>query len=149
MIVRETKDVSEIKAILCSPIIYDTISDDNSGPIDEFEPELLEHSYIAGYVDGEIIGLMVYHQHEEQNLCHVQVLKTHRAKHARKFGEASLVFKPDGPLYAIIPSCYENVLSFADMFNFRPIDKRQGTYIKGGIAYDDIILKHEERSWDS
>lgn len=144
MIVRPTDSLADIKAVLCDSDIYDTISDDSSGPSCDFQPELAGHSYIAGYVDGKIIGLMVYHRHQHQNLCHVQVLKTHRAKHARRFGEASLVFKPDGPLYAIIPSCYENVLAFADMFNFRPIDKRQGTYIKGGIAHDDVILRLEE-----
>ena len=64
MIVKKTTDLTDIKAILCDPFIYDTITDDNSPLAEDFEPPVNDdYLYIGGYVDGQIIALMVYHKY--------------------------------------------------------------------------------------
>lgn len=149
MIVKETRDVGEIRSILCDPAIYDTITADGDIEAGEFEPPLDGHRYLGGYIDGQIFGLMVYHKNEDINYCHVQVLKSHRADHAREFGYRVLAEREKGDLYAIIPECYENVLSFAESFGFEVIAAKQGSYQKGGQTFDDYVLRLREVTWDS
>ena len=141
MILKETTDLNEIKAVLCDPTIYDTITDDNSGLIEEFDPPLEDHVYVGGYVKGEIIALMVYHKYLDGNKCHVQVLPEFRKEYAIKFGEQSLLFRGTLPLYAVIPDLYKNVLDFSFLFGFKVIDKTENTYVKNGKSYNDNILR--------
>jgi len=141
MIVKETTDLDEIKAVLCDPAIYDTITDDNSGLIEDFKPTLEDHLYVGGYVNGEIVALMVYHKYLDGNKCHVQVLPEFRKEYALKFGEQSLLFRGTLPLYAVIPDLYKNVLEFSFLFGFKTIDKTENTYVKNGKSYNDNILR--------
>ena len=141
MILKETTDLNEIKAVLCDPAIYDTITDDNSGLVEDFEPPLEDHAYVGGYVKGEIIALMVYHKYLDGNKCHVQVLPEFRKEYAIKFGEQSLLFRGTLPLYAVIPDLYKNVLDFSFLFGFKVIDVTENTYVKNGKSYNDNILR--------
>ena len=143
MIVKETTDIDDIKAILCNPAIYDTITEDNSPLAEDFTPVFEDHLYIGGYVKGEIIALMVYHKHLDGNKCHVQVLPEFRKEYALKFGEQSLLFRGTLPLYAVIPDLYKNVLEFALHFGFKVIDKKLNSYVKNSKSYNDNILRFE------
>lgn len=148
MIVKETKDLDEIKAVLCNPSIYDTITDDNSPLIDDFEPPVNEeYKYIAGYVDNEIIGVTVYHKYLDGNKVHFQVLPEHRKEHAIKFGEQAIKFKGTLPLYAEIPDLYQNVLNFAFINGFKVVEVKENDYTKNGETYNVNILRFEQ--WDS
>lgn len=143
MIVKETTNADDIKAILCNPAIYDTITEDNSPLAEEFTPTFDDHLYVGGYVKGEIIALMVYHKYLDGNKCHVQVLPEFRKEYALEFGEQSLLFRGTLPLYAVIPDLYKNVLDFALHFGFSVIDKKAMSYIKNGKSYNDNILRFE------
>jgi len=143
MILKETTNIDDIKAVLCNPAIYDTISDDNSPLIDEFEPPLENYLYVGGYVNGEIIALMVYHKYLDGNKCHVQVLPEFRKEYALEFGEQSLLFRGTLPLYAVIPDLYKNVLEFAFNFGFKVIDTKVDSYVKNNKSYNDNILRFE------
>lgn len=144
MIIKKTANIDDIKAVLCHTDIYDTISGDNCPLIDEFEPPVTEdYLYIGGYVNNKIVALMVYHKYLDGNECHVQVLPEYRKKHAKEFGEKSLKFKGDLPLYAEIPALYENVLSFALMNNFEVINTLKGSYTKNGKPYDTKVLRYK------
>ena len=144
MIVKETTNIDDIKAILCNAAIYDTIGSDNAPLIEDFEPPLNNHYlYVGGYVKGEIISLMVYHKYLDGLECHVQVLPEHRKEHAINFGEQSLLFRGNSPLYAEIPSLYKNVLDYALMNNFEVIDVRESDYIKRGKTYNVNVLKYK------
>ena len=143
MIVKETTNIDDIKAVLCNPAIYDTISDDNDPALEDFEPPLTdEYLYVGGYVKGEIIAVMVYHKYLDGNECHVQVLPEFRKKYAIEFGEQSLRFSGTRPLYAEIPDLYQNVLSFAKMNNFEVISVKDDGYIKSGINYPINVLRY-------
>ena len=148
MILKETTNIDDIKAVLCNPAIYDTITGDNCPLIEDFEPPVTDaYLYVGGYVKGEIIAVMVYHKYLDGNECHVQVLPEYRKEHAIKFGEQSLLFRGTLPLYAEIPGLYKNVLAFALMNNFKVIEVRENDYIKNGKTYNVNVLRYTE--WDS
>ncbi len=144
MIVRPTADIDDIKAILCNPAIYDTIADDNCPNIEGFEPPINnKYLYVGGYVDNEIIGLMVYHEYLDGNKCHVQVLPEHRKEHAKQFGEQSLKHRGTRPLYAEIPDLYKNVLDFAILNDFKVIKRIDNGFIKDGVNYTVNVLRYK------
>ena len=145
MIVRPTKDREEIESVLCRSEIYDTITDDESPNVEDFNPPINDdYLYIGGYVNSKIIGLMVYHKYLDGNKCHVQVLPEFRKKYARKFGEQVLEFRGHSPLYAEIPDLYKNVLDFALLNKFKVIGIKQNDYIKQGKTYNTNILRYED-----
>lgn len=148
MIVIATECRDDIESILKHPQIYGTITDDNSPATDDCEiPINDDYQYIGGYVNGEIIAIMVYHKYKDGNKCHVQVLPEYRKEYALQFGEQSLLFRGTQPLYAEIPSLYKNVLDFAFRFGFEVIETKKQDYCKNGKFYDLKILRFTK--WDS
>lgn len=143
MILKQTTDIDDIRAVLCNPAIYDTITDDNCPKANEFIPPLEDYLYIGGYIGSKIIALMVYHKYLDGNECHVQVLPEYRKEHAEKFGEQSLLFKGTLPLYAEIPDLYRNVLAFALLNDFSVIKVKENDYIKDGQAYNVNVLRYK------
>ena len=145
LILKETTDLDEIKAVLCNPAIYDTITDDNSPLMHDFEPPLTDgYLYVGGYIKGEIIALMVYHKYLDGNKCHVQVLPEYRKEYAINFGEQSLLFKGTLPLYAEIPDLYKNVLAFALSNSFKVKSVKENDYIKNGKTYNVNVLEFQD-----
>jgi len=144
LILKETTSIDDIKAVLCNPAIYDTITDDNCPLIEDFEPPINDdYLYVGGYVKGEIVALMVYHKYLDGNKCHVQVLPGARKEHAINFGEQSLLFKGTLPLYAEIPDLYKNVLDFAKLNNFEVIERINNGHIKNGVEYTVNVLRYK------
>ena len=144
MIVRETKDIDHIKSVLCHPEIYGCIACDGAMPAEEFNPPMTEGvQYVAGFVDNAIIGLMIYHDVGHEVKCHIQVLPEFRKEHAKKFARMALSFgkAKNAIVYAEIPDCYPNVLSFAKDFGFYETGKIIGDHAKDGIDYDVIIVR--------
>ena len=145
MIIKETTDIDDIKAVLCNSVIYDTITDDKCPLVEDFEPPINdEYLYVGGYIKGEIAALMVYHKYLDGNECHVQVLPEYRKEHAINFGEQSLLFRGTLPLYAEIPCLYKNVLAFALKNNFKVIDIKKNDYIKHGVTYHVNVLEFQD-----
>jgi hypothetical protein len=144
MIVKETTNQEQIRTILCNLLIYDTIASDDCPGVNDFDIPFDGHRYVGGFVNGEIIALMVYHTYKDGNKCHVQVLPEHRKEYAQKFGEQSLMFRGTQPLYAEIASLYQNVLDFALTFGFEVLDKTIADYKKNGQLYDTYILRFND-----
>jgi hypothetical protein len=144
MIVKETTNQEQIRTILCNTLIYDTIASDDCPGVNDFDIPFDGHRYVGGFVNGEIIALMVYHTYKDGNKCHVQVLPEHRKEYAQKFGEQSLMFRGTQPLYAEIASLYQNVLDFALTFGFEVLDKNIADYKKNGQLYDTYILRFND-----
>lgn len=144
MIIKETFNAEDIKDVLCHPAIYDSITDDNCKPVEEFEPPITgDYRYVVGYVKGAPIAVMVYHTYRDGNECHVQVLPEYRKEYAKKFGQQSLEFRGTVPLYAEIPSLHDNVLKFALLNNFEVIDIIDDGYIKNGVKHLVNVLKYK------
>lgn len=124
------------------PDIFDTITDDDCPPPEEYDiPVNDNYLYIGGFVNGEIIAVMVYHNYKDGKKCHVQVLPEYRHEYAAIFGEQSLMFKGTQTLYAEIPECHPNVLDFAFRFGFRVIETKEQDYCKNGNKYNTKILR--------
>ena len=140
--VRETKDITEIKSVLCHPVIYDCISDDNCPTSDKFEPPM-GAQYIAGYVDNDIIGLMIYHRVTEGLKCHIQVLPEYRKLYSREFAQMALKFgeAKNATIFSEIPVCYPNVIKIAKEFGFKQIGIIRENYLKNGINFDVIKFR--------
>lgn len=144
MILKRTTSIDDIRAVLCHPDIYATIADDNCPLVEDFDPPITDdYLYVGGYVEGEIIALMVYHKFLNGNKCHVQILPEHRRKHAKKFGEQSLLFRGTLPLYAEIPSLYRHVLFFALSNNFKVIGVKENGHVKNGKTYNVNLLEFQ------
>ena len=145
MIVKEIFNEDEIKKVICHPVIYEEISGDNRPGINDFKlPLSSDIDYIGGYVNGEIIALMVYHDHKLGKECHIQILPEFRRKYAVKFAEQSLLFRGTQDLYAEIPTLYKNVLNFALSNGFEIVGEIKNNHIKKGIAYDTKVLRFND-----
>lgn len=145
MIVKETIDLEEIRTVLCNAVIYDTISADGDVEASEFTPPINDdYLYIGGYVDNNIIGLLIYHKYLNGCECHVQVLPDYRKDYAKEFGEQALRFKGTLPLYAEIPDLYQNVLKYALSNGFEIIKKIDDGFVKNGVKHLVNILKYKE-----
>ena len=144
MIVKPTINRSEIEAVLNHPDIYDTITDDSNEGGEQLPINDGDYTYVGGYVNNEIIAVMLYHSYRDGKACHVQVLPDFRKEYALQFGEQSLEFKGTQPLYAEIPSLYKNVLDFALHFGFEIIETEKRDYCKNGELYDINILRFKD-----
>ena len=138
----EIKNIEEIKKVLCRPVIYDCISDDNCPSSDQFDPPIVAQ-YIAGYVDSDIIGIMIYHKVTGGLKCHIQVLPEYRKKYAREFARMALNREAKNVIYSEIPVCYPNVISFAKEFGFTETGSIENNHLKDGVNYDVIKLRKE------
>lgn len=141
MNVCEITDAEEIKSVLCHPEIYPCISEDDN-PIEEFEPPMTAR-YIGGYVDGTLIGIMVYHHYKDGLKCHIQVLPEFRKKYAKEFGRIALNFgeAKNAIIYAEIATCFENVIAFAEGFGFEKTGRIKNDHIIDGVSFDVITMR--------
>lgn len=145
MIVRETRCLGEIKKILCDPEIYRVISDDNRPSIEEFEPPLERGiTYLGGYVDNEIIALMIYHTENERLYCHIQVLPEFREQYAKEFATKALneQLEDSQECWCEIPICYVNVLRFAIGFGFEYVERQYKSYLNNGELIDIMVMRY-------
>ncbi len=144
MIIKETTNIDDIKAVLCNPAIYDCITTDGCPPADGFEPPIDDsYLYVGGYVGGEIVAIMVYHDFRDGTELHIQVLPEHRIKYALEFGERALLFRGNKPLYAVISDLYTNVLEYAKSFGFEVIESNESDETKNGKSFIDNVLKYK------
>ena len=139
LVVRETVDLNEIKKVMLDPEIYGRVKVDNK----KADITLDNALYIGGYVNGEIVAVMVYYKQIDVTTCHVQVLKSHRAALAVKFGKMALELRCDDILYTTIPSRYPDVIRFSKHFGFKYVTTMKNKSIKDGKACDLNVYRWE------
>ena len=115
-VVKETKNTSEIEKIIFDNEIYDRIKIEG---IEVKKLPIKNTIYIGGYLNDEIIAVMVYYRRTKYTTCHIHVLKAHRARLAARFGWESLLMRPCNVLYTNIPSKFPEVIKFAEHFGFK------------------------------
>jgi hypothetical protein len=143
MIVKETTNLDDIKAVLCNPAIYDCITTDRCPSAKDFEPPIDDsYLYVGGYVGGEIVAIMVYHEFRDGTKLHIQILPEFRNKYAIEFGGRALLFRGNKPLYAVISDLYPNVLEYAKSFGFDVIERLDSGETKRGEPFIDNVLKY-------
>ena len=117
MIVKEIFDLKEVEKIMFDPEIYDRIK------ISEDKPKLPTENvrYIGGFLQGELIGVIVYYRRKRYTTCHIQVLKAHRAALAVKFGRMALKLSETNVLFTNIPKRFPDVIRFVKFFKFKQV----------------------------
>ncbi len=106
-----TVDRTLINSVLLAPGIFEVISDGEAVdvPIDD------KHVYLAGYVNDEVIGLVILHPITLDDVDglegHFQVLPQYRKAHALAFAQAVLQHITL-PIFGIVPKKYQNVIAF-------------------------------------
>ena len=145
MIIQESRDIGDIKKILCDPLIYEAIGCDGCPDINEFEPPINDsYKYFVGYVKGEAIGVTIYHSYSDGNKCHFQVLKEYRQEYANEFAKRTLLLKGDLPLYVEIPDLHKSALHFSIRHGFKKINVTLNDYMKNGKKYNTNILRLQD-----
>lgn len=131
MIIKEIKDLAVIKSAFVDA--YNDVVDDEDPDLESFEPKLEGRKYIAGFVKGEIIGLVVYCYHSTGTMIHIMVKPKYRSRYAGLLAKKALQDRA-GTIYTEIPDLYPNVIKFAESFGFKIID-RSKTCFKDGVEY--------------
>ena len=145
MILKETTDLNEIKAVLCDPEIYDRIASDNGDKLTvDTLPFNDDYKYIAGYVEDVIFGLCIYCKKKDITIVHFQVLPNYRREYAEKFALKSLDYKGTSPLYAVTPNCYKPVINFALKIGFEIYGVHDELFTKNGKSYQQTITRFKE-----
>ena len=145
MIVKETTNIDDIKAILSNTDIYDRISSDKGDKLTlDTLPVNDDYRYIAGYVDNKIFGLCIYCKKKDITIVHFQVLPDYRRKHAKKFAVKSLDFRGTSPLFAVTPNCYKPVINFALNIGFEIYGVHDELFTKNGKSYQQTITRLKE-----
>ena len=141
MIIKEISG-AQAEEVLCHPEIYAVISDDGSPDIDNVSLDG-DSQYIGGFVEGELIAVMIYHKFRDGLQCHIQVLPSKRKDNALSFAEKGLKLKEGVTIYADIPELYPNVLRFAESLKFKIIEIIENAGVKNGKNYNSKLLRLE------
>jgi hypothetical protein len=116
LIIRETKNVNEIKSVLCHPSIYPEISDGVDLKSDDIEIPFDGVVYLAGY-DNEVIGISCLHFFKDGLKLHPNVLPEYRLKYGRDFVRLCISMV-NCPLYVEIPNRRKRLLNLANKLGF-------------------------------
>ena len=119
MIIRETKDVDEIKKILCHPEIFPRIAGDTEITPEEFEPPLNDVLYLGGY-DGDMFAVSCFHSFRDGLKFHPNVLPEYRLRYARIFAKQCLSMLKC-TIYAEVPLEFKRAINFAKKLGFDSI----------------------------
>ena len=117
--------MDEIESVLFDPEIYERIKVSNDKP----ELPTKNTRYIAGYHEGELIGIMVYYKRKKYTTCHIQVLKAHRAALAVKFGRMALKLSKTKVLFTNVPARFPDVIRFVKYFKFKLVGSKDNDLI--------------------
>lgn len=140
MIVKQTHNPDDLKAVLSHPAIWDAITSDDGPPFEKYDfAKIDEWLCIAGYQDEEPFAAMLYHPHLDGTKLHIHVLPEHRDK-SRDFAAKALEFSKL-PLYAEIPEMYPNVIRFAEEFGFKKFITYHDRHKKNGALCDVVLLR--------
>lgn len=143
MIVKEIKDIHEIRSVLCREDVYGQMSDDLDPELKDFNPHLESVEYIAGYDEDKIIGLMAYIKHDDCTACHIIVLPECRLLFAMKFAREALDYGLNKykTVYTKIPDYHRGVLNFAKKFGFEVVGIEKNSCKINGKMYDTNIAR--------
>lgn len=119
MIIRETKDIQEIKSVLCHPAIYPRIKGDLSLEPDDFIPPMDDVLYLGGY-DNTIFAVTCFHPFRDGLKFHPNVLPEYRLRYARDFARKCLLMV-QCEVYAEVPLEFKKAINFAKKLGFDSI----------------------------
>ncbi len=138
MIIKEITDLNEIKKVLYHPDIRDDIGCEFM-PEEEFHP-VGDIQWIAGYINNEIIGLMVYNLYDGKVYCHIQMMPEYRKRYTIKFMRMALNIGKvkNASIYAEIPKDKRGMIAFAKAFDFKIINRELNDIFLLRLDYANI-----------
>lgn len=120
---------------------YGEVTTDSDPCYEEFDPLLENRKYLAGIVENEVIGIVVYCYHQERTMIHIMVKPEFRGRYAWILAKKALQDRA-GTVYTEIPDLYPNVIKFAKLLGFEIVD-RSKTCLKDGIEHPVNTLRLE------
>lgn len=137
-----TYDTAKIMAVLLHPDIIKTISEDGCGKL---EINVDGTCFIACDIDGITAAVFIFDKLGAHVVdVHAHVLPANR-QHSKDIGAAILShFFTIAPwatkLNALIPTCYPNVIAFAQHFGFINEGINRKSYLHNGDLIDQVYL---------
>jgi hypothetical protein len=154
MNIKLINDKSEIDKVIKNDLIYKVISTDISPTKDNFEYNFDNNYFLAGYIDDEIIGILIYHILENGDIySHIQVLPEYRKEYSFKFSSMCkewLILNFEGKnMYTHIPLCFKNVILFAFKNGYKEVEITKeyaliNKKVENAIFLEMKLIKEEE-----
>lgn len=138
MIVKETKDMDEIKSIIFHPTIHPHIEDDDNKVVDL---PIEDSKYIGCYVDDKIVGVGMFHKVEGVTVCHMHLLKEYRKTIGLEFGLEAIKLRPDDIIYTNVDETFPNIMRYVELLGFELFEVVKGCVKKDGLLYDLNVYK--------
>jgi RimJ/RimL family protein N-acetyltransferase len=137
----------DIIAVIKHPEIWGRVSSDKTVSVENWAIDRTG-LYLGGYVDGEVIAIMVFHEVEDEvSQCHIHVLPEKRKDYAREFAIGAFEwywnFSDYRRIKAEIPTLYPDVIRFAEKVGFQEVGVVPKRFVKQGNAYDMCVLSLE------
>jgi len=117
LIVKETRNIDEIKSILCHEDIFNDISEGVNVKPEDYEPPLTNAIYIGGYDKGKIFALACFHKSKGRLMFHPSVLKSYRQRYGRQFVAYTATMLKYS-IYIEIPNTRKDLFNLATKLGF-------------------------------
>lgn len=117
MIIKRTKNIEEIKSILCDKDIFNRIIGDKEIKPEDFDPPLENVVYIGGYEDNRIFAVSCFHKFRDGLKFHPHVLISYRLKYGREFVRYTATMLKC-KLYVEIPRSRKRLINLARKLGF-------------------------------
>lgn len=138
----ESRDFDLIKKVFLDKDIQERITSDTSKINAENLPRDESYRYIVAMVDNKIIGVNVFCDKGEYLICHFNVIKKYRFRYAKRFAEECLKTKITKPLFAITPTCYNEVINFCKNIGFVVVGCHEDCFKKNNVNYKQVITRY-------
>lgn len=136
MIIERSYNADEIKRVITAPGIWEHVSPEGED-MQTLQIPFGDNIYIMGYYEGEPVGLFMMHPTSIRLWqCHVHIMPEFRKSHGEEFGRRVIEWVWNNTeinkLIALIPECYDNVKSFAELQGFEVEGFIKNSHMKGG-----------------
>ena len=138
MIVKETKDMDEIKSIIFHPSIHPHLEDDNNKVVDL---PVEDSKYIGCYIDGKIVGVGMFHKVDGVTVSHMHLLKEYRKELGLEFGKAAIKLSPVDIIYTNVDETFPNIMRYVEALGFELFQVVKECVKKDGLMYDLSVYK--------
>jgi RimJ/RimL family protein N-acetyltransferase len=147
MTFERTRDLGLVRAILTDPTLYPYLTDDFSGPREEFRAN--DHPaiwYVLALADdGELLGLFSFCP--ENQICwsgHVAFFRGITPAVTRYVGEQIVKWLWENTcclrLIASIPACNRAAVKFARGMGLKAYGRNKASFMKGGKLWDQVLM---------
>ena len=138
VIVKETKNMEEVKSIIFHPSILPNLEDDDNKVTGL---PVKDSKYIGCYVDDKIIGVGMYHKVDGNTVAHMHLLKEYRKELGLEFGKKALKLSPSDVIYTNVDETFPNIMKYVELLGFKLFEIVKQCVKKDGLLYDSSIYR--------